>query len=241
MSAADTKSENLQNRLPPTMRWVNLDNYGIKFKLAYYKQGPVLVAENGDAHEEALGRLGFQKVGNMLIKPDLMVLPRHIQREFPLMTVDMDKPSFDLIEDRLHLDLPAEVKLASDSDPVSVLSRRIAEKAGKTTLDLPTVKMWFAEVVIGDHTIHAFGVTPEQAMRTLSETWNAHAQREGEDADLLAMYRSSIAVNPVETGRGYSVGIHDGHWYRGGYNGEDSRFDGIIPEVVNQPRRGPQP
>lgn len=239
MSAADTKSESLQNRLPPTMRWVNLDTYGIKLKLAYYKQGAVVIAENGEAHEGALGRLGFQKVGNIMAKLDIHFVPAEIKAEFPDMTVEKDKPAIEIIEDRLHLDLLGDFKATPTA--ISSLARRIAEKAGNTTLDLPTVKMWFAEVVIGDHTIHAFGVTPEQAMRTLSETWNAHAQREGEDADLLSMYRDSIVINPVETGRGYALGIHDAHWYKGGYRGDDNRFDGIIPEAVNQPRRSPQP
>ena len=216
----------ITKRLPEQIRWVNLDAYGVKLRLAAYKVGYMLVAENGEAHPDKMAELGFLKIGNDWAKPEVSFAPRDFKRLFPEMTV-VTTPSQDVILDRLSLELPDEARIK----PASAISKRIVEKTQGTTIELPRVKVWFAQAELGDHTVQAFGASPEEAMRALVDTWMDQAKRENEDASLLSRYRDSVTVSPAETGRGYAKGMGDSGWYKGLLSGADERFDEIVAAV----------
>ncbi|MBY3433174.1 hypothetical protein HFN89_03125 [Rhizobium laguerreae] len=103
--------------------------------------------------------------------------------------------------------------------------------------DKPT--LWFASVDTGYHQVHAFGITPEAAVKALAETWAEHAEPEGVDVGLLGHYRDSIEVAPVTLGRGYAKGTGDRLWYTGVLGGDDVRFDEFLPPPTSKRDQSP--
>ncbi len=232
MPTAKPSSSSLAKRfgIPESIRWMTLDAYDMKIKLAVYKDGKALVVENGEPHADALSQLGFQKAGDEWLSYEISFTPHDYKSVFPDARAVKDVPIEEVVVDRSSASLPVTPK-EEDRRAFNGLSKRIASAARDTPSKLPQLQVWFAEVIIGDHTVHAFGITPEQAMRVLAATWTSHAARENTDVSLLVRYRDSISVNSAEVGQGFAIGMGDAHWYKGGYNGSDQRFDGILAEV----------
>ena len=232
MPNANPSSSSISQRFgtPESIRWVKLDAYDMKLKLAVYKDGKALVIENGHRHPGALIQLGFQKVGDEWLSYETSFTPHEYKSVFPAAMAAKDVPIDEVVIDRSSVSLPLTAK-EEDRRAFGGLSKRIVSAVRESPSKLPQLQVWFAEACIGDHTIQAFGLTPEQAMRVLAETWTAHAARENADVSLLVRYRDSISVNPAELGQGFAMGMADSHWYKGGYNGSDQRFDEILSTV----------
>ncbi|MDW9481290.1 hypothetical protein GOB57_21835 [Sinorhizobium meliloti] len=215
---------------PERVRWVNFDAYEMKLKMAVYKDGSVLVAENGEPHSSQLAALGFRKLGEEWIRPDARFVPRDFIALFPDARVEKDVVVNDVFLDRRTLGKPFPVD-AEARRSLDQFARRIVSQMAKEPAKLPDVQVWFAEALLYDHTVQAFGVTPEQAMAALVEAWTIHAHIEGERVSLLVEFRDCITVNPAELGKGFAKGVGDNFWYRDGYNGADQRFDEILAKV----------
>lgn len=214
--------------IPKNQRWVNFEAYEMKLKLAVYKDGYMLVVENGDPHSSKLAELGFRKIGDEWASFDIFFLPSEFIETFPEATLTRGMLAEDIVVDRTSIAMPPKADVSKSKRSIS---ERIASAAKEAPTAVPGLKVWFADVDLGDHTIHGFGSSPEQAMRSLVEVWSRHAAREHANVSLLTEYRGSISVNPAELGQGYAIGIGDSGWYQGGYNGSDERFDDILANV----------
>ena len=205
------------------VRWMNLDAYDMKLRLAVYRDGRALVMEGGDSNAAELAKLGFEKVGGEWMNPDYSFQPGDYRNVFENATVDRTVPTMEIILDRTADAIPT-LRPASPS----LRDRVIATAKERVSAPPQTPAIWFANADLGDHDIHAFGTSPVEAMKALIAAWNELAARERVDVDLISRYRDGISVNKAEIGKGYAKGIGDSGWYIEGFNGSDPIFEDLF-------------
>ena len=231
MSNTALPTETLAHRLgvPETFRWLDLSAYGMKLKLAVYRQGRMLVMEGGEKHADKMLALGFRKVGDEWAMSDTELFPRKylsFMSILPDASIVRYMQAEKMVIDRSSSEMPG----LAEASAVNALVEKIVA-AAKKSREMPYIQLWIAEAVLGDHTVQALGTDPEHAMRSLVDIWSDHAALEGEDPELIVRFRDSVTVNPAQIGKGYAKGVADNLWYRGGYNGADARFDDILATV----------
>ncbi|MCS4089827.1 hypothetical protein [Rhizobium sp. BK176] len=96
------------------------------------------------------------------------------------------------------------------------------------------VTHWFASFETGGNEVQAFGATPEAAVKALADAWDGLAENERIDRGLLGKFRGGISVVPFVSGKAYAKGIGDRDWYKGGLNGDDERFDDLLPAPTRE-------
>ncbi|MCV9964924.1 hypothetical protein OIU34_23810 [Pararhizobium sp. BT-229] len=222
--------------VPTHVRWMNLDAYDMKLRLAVYKDGRALVMEGGDAKPAELAKLGFERVGDEWMNPDYSFQPGDYRNVFEDAKVDRTVPTMEIILDRTADAIPT----LRPANP-SLRDRVIAAAKERVSAPPQTPAIWFANADLGDHDVHAFGTSPVEAMKALLAAWSELAARERVDVDLISRYRDSISVNKAEIGKGYAKGIGDSGWYSEGFNGSDPIFEDLFGPAAPKNDRALRP
>jgi hypothetical protein len=234
-------------QVPEEMRWIDLSAHGMSWKMAYHRDGSVLVVQGGDSAADALESLGFTRMDGEWMSSEVGFSPRAVLNRFPEGKV-VKMPTYEILLDRRDRDMPA---LPAQRGPLARLNENFNQKVAAAVASAPDAelaivpKFWFAKAELLDQDVHGFGSSPEVAMSALVAAWNGLAERERLDPSILSEYREDITVSAVAMGKGYAKGIGDSGWYDEVIIGSDERFatvlDGLASAPAATPRAAPKP
>jgi hypothetical protein len=72
------------------------------------------------------------------------------------------------------------------------------------------MKLFTAEIETRSSHSHGYGITAEEAVKALLDTWRTNwCPATGADPSLLAELREELTIHEIETGRGYVIGSND--------------------------------
>jgi hypothetical protein len=224
-------------KVPEQMRWVDLSAHGMAWKMAYHRDGTVLVVQGGDVESEALASLGFTRIGDEWMSAEVGFSPRAVVALFPEGKV-VKMPTHEILLDRRDSDKPS---LPAQSTPMARLNADFNQKVAAAVASAPDAKLapvpkfWFANSGLLDQQVHGFGYSPEGAMSALVTAWKGLAERERLDPSILLQYRDDITVSVIGIGEGYAKGIGDMGWYDEVIMGSAERFSPVLEELASVP------